>query len=185
MPISAPYYRTCAQVYAQRWALGRNPLFLDFSQLGGDCTNFISQCLYAGSCLMDYRDSGWYYRSPEDRAPAWTAVEFLYQYLVRQEQSPGPFARQVAAGGLELGDVIQLGDAGGHFYHSLLVTGFLPGQYLVCAHTDNARNRPLLSYRFARARFLHIEGVWWENAENSQGKCPSCFCKLYNGESLI
>ena len=69
---------------------------------------------------MDYRDSGWYYRSPEDRAPAWTAVEFLYQYLVRQEQSPGPFARQVAAGGLELGDVIQLGDAGGQNWFCVL-----------------------------------------------------------------
>ena len=184
MPVTAPYMRSCAQIYAQRWALGRNPLFLDFSELGGDCTNFISQCLYAGSCVMDYRDTGWYYRSPDDRAPAWTGVDFLYRYLTRREETPGPFAREVTAGDLELGDVIQLGDADGRYYHSLLVTGFLPGQYLVCAHTDNSRNRPLLSYAFARARFLHIEGVRRESAGTTVGKCPPCFRKLYNGESL-
>lgn len=36
------YDRPAALAYARKWALGRNPAFLDFENLGGDCTNFIS-----------------------------------------------------------------------------------------------------------------------------------------------
>lgn len=43
------YDRRSAAAYAQRWAYFRNPDFLDFSDLGGDCTNFASQCIYAGA----------------------------------------------------------------------------------------------------------------------------------------
>ncbi len=56
------------------------------------------------------------------------------------------------------GDVIQLGDRGGDFYHSLLVTGTTP-EILVAAHTFDALDRPLSSYVFRAARFLHIAGV--------------------------
>ena len=44
-----PYDRQKAVAYARRWALGRNPAYFDFQDLGGDCTNFASQCLYAGA----------------------------------------------------------------------------------------------------------------------------------------
>ena len=44
-----PYNRQAAVAYAHKWAFGRNPAFFDFSELGGDCTNFASQCLYAGT----------------------------------------------------------------------------------------------------------------------------------------
>ena len=48
------YDREAAVEYANKWAYGRNPRFYDFSQLGGDCTNFASQCIYAGSGIMNY-----------------------------------------------------------------------------------------------------------------------------------
>lgn len=58
------YDRAQAVAYARRWALSRNPLFYDFTGIGGDCTNFVSQCLLAGCCVMDYEPVfGWYYRS--------------------------------------------------------------------------------------------------------------------------
>ena len=31
--------------YAQKWALSRNPAYYNFDDIGGDCTNFVSQCL--------------------------------------------------------------------------------------------------------------------------------------------
>ena len=46
-----PYDRRAAVEYAHKWAFGRNPEFYDFSEIGGDCTNFASQCLYAGAVL--------------------------------------------------------------------------------------------------------------------------------------
>ena len=49
------YTRLAAVNYAVRWALSRNPAFENFSGQGhgGDCTNFISQCLYAGGWTMN------------------------------------------------------------------------------------------------------------------------------------
>ena len=70
------YERRRALEYARRWAYGRNPLFYNFTGIGGDCTNFISQCLLAGCCVMNCTPTfGWYYRSSSDRAPAWTGVQ--------------------------------------------------------------------------------------------------------------
>ena len=45
MPELLPYDRQAAVRYASRWAYGRNPAYADFDALGGDCTNFASQCL--------------------------------------------------------------------------------------------------------------------------------------------
>ncbi len=49
-----PYDRAAALRYAEQWAMRRNPDFFDFEELGGDCTNFASQCLYAGSRVMNF-----------------------------------------------------------------------------------------------------------------------------------
>ncbi|MBP3352092.1 MAG: amidase domain-containing protein [Lachnospiraceae bacterium] len=48
------YNRTAAVYYARKWALGRNPAYYDFEEVGGDCTNFASQCIYAGAGVMNY-----------------------------------------------------------------------------------------------------------------------------------
>ena len=56
------YRREAALQYAKQWALGRNPRYYNFEELGGDCTNFASQCIYAGSGVMNYTPvTGWYY----------------------------------------------------------------------------------------------------------------------------
>ena len=63
-----PYNRQAAVQYAHRWAYGRNPRFYDYQGLGGDCTNFASQCLYAGTGIMNFTPVyGWYYRSANER----------------------------------------------------------------------------------------------------------------------
>ena len=69
------YDRRAAVLYAHRWAYGRNPAFYDYEHLGGDCTNFASQCIYAGSGVMNFTPTfGWYYNDPDQKAPAWTGV---------------------------------------------------------------------------------------------------------------
>ena len=68
-----PYDRRAAVAYAHQWAYGRNPDFYDYEEIGGDCTNFASQCLYAGTGVMNFDPVyGWFYRDPNDKAPAWT-----------------------------------------------------------------------------------------------------------------
>ena len=157
-----PYNRAAAVAYAERWALSRNPAYYDFEHLGGDCTNFASQCIYAGCGVMNYTPvTGWYYITANDRTASWTGVEFLYRFLVNN-QSVGPCARVVPRGEVQPGDVVQLGTAEGRFYHSPVVVGVIGNEIYVAAHTYDALWRPLSTYSFARLRCLHIEGarVW-------------------------
>lgn len=84
----APYDRRAAVLYAHRWAYGRNPAFYDYENLGGDCTNFASQCIYVGSGVMNFTPTfGWYYIDANQKAPAWTGVPYLYNFLTREEQT--------------------------------------------------------------------------------------------------
>jgi len=153
------YDREAAVAYAKKWAFKRNPAFYDFSKIGGDCTNFASQCIYAGAKVMNYTPTfGWFYKSANDRTPSWTGVEFLYNFLVNND-GQGPFAEEVPLAELEIGDIVQLGNSTGDFYHSPVVVGFSRGKILVAAHSYDAYNKPLSSYNFAIARGIHILGV--------------------------
>lgn len=153
------YVRSAAVRYAVRWALDRNPMYYDYGNIGGDCTNFASQCLYAGSGIMDYtQDLGWYYIDANLKAPAWTGVEFLYQYLTRSNLTPGPRAEISDAGSILPGDVIQLSFDGVVFSHTLIVLRVYP-TILVAAHSEDSLFRPLDSYDYQIARYLHISDV--------------------------
>lgn len=152
------YNRHAAVAYAVKWALGRNPAYYNFENIGGDCTNFTSQCIYAGAQVMNFTPvTGWFYKSSFDRSASWSGVEYLYKYLINK-RGVGPYAREVPQSEAELGDIVQLGRQSGDFYHSLVITAKDP-YIFVSTHTYDALNRPLSSYSYDIARFLHIEGV--------------------------
>ena len=118
-------------------------------------------------------------RDRDDRAPAWTGVEYLFNFLT-QNRGEGPFGYEARPRDIEIGDIVQLGNSDGTFYHTLLVCGIERGDLLVCAHTDDALDRRLSTYRFARSRFIHIEGVRFESPATN-----SCFEAVYNGQGLV
>ena len=161
-----PYRRDEAVAYARHWAYGRNPEFYDYERIGGDCTNFASQCIYAGTGVMNYTPIfGWYYIDANNKAPAWTGVEYLHNFLIRSEISPGPICTvtqdlTVA----EPGDVIQLIFEGDVFQHSPVVIATdgsgLPSGIQVAAHSYDADCRPLESYTYQQYRVLHILGYY-------------------------
>lgn len=158
-----PYDRAAAATYAKKWAFGRNPAYYNFDRIGGDCTNFASQCVYAGAGIMNFTPVfGWFYRSVNDRTSSWTGVQYLYNFLTGNE-SAGPFAEEVPLNRLEVGDIVQLGRETGDFYHSPVVVNVLNGKIFVAAHTYDAYNRSLSSYTYERARGIHILGVRKEN----------------------
>ena len=186
MPMTAikPYRRAHAVEYAKTWALSRNPLFSRFDAFGGDCTNFVSQALLAGSCTMDFSEPfGWFYVSDDSRAPAWTGVEFLYRYLVGESgypdngSRPGPYGREVRAAQTQIGDVVQL-SKNGDFYHTLIITGYEPRDILVSAQSDDSLDRRLTSYNFEGVRFIHIDGVRVEIDDDD------CFAALNEGIAI-
>ena len=160
------YDREKAVAYARRWAFARNPAYYDFSRVGGDCTNFASQCLYAGAPVMNYTpDIGWYYRSINDRAAAWTGVEYFYRFLTENATlggingGDGPFAKESPLADLRVGDFVQFGNVAGDFYHTPIVVGFSENTPLLAAHSNDVFGRSLYSYSFSRLRCLHILGV--------------------------
>ena len=89
------YNRISACEYAKKWALKRNPQYYNYNSLGGDCTNFISQCIFAGSKVMNYsKQNGWYYIDGNRKSPSWTGVEFLYNFLITNK-SVGPLEKDL------------------------------------------------------------------------------------------
>lgn len=162
-----PYNRRAAVAYAHKWAFGRNPAFYDFSEIGGDCTNFASQCLYAGGGIMNFEpELGWYYIDATDRAPAWTGVPFFWEFMTRPMPTNGPVGIQAPMRLIRPGDFIQLrfSTSGEVFAHTPVVVSVgmppRPENILVAAHSNDADNRPLNTYEnVVEMRFLHIVGI--------------------------
>lgn len=165
MPVMIPYNRRAAVAYAHRWAYGRNPLFYDYEEIGGDCTNFASQCLYAGTGIMNFTPTfGWYYINANEKAPAWTGVEYFRNFLLREETSPGPVGREVTLRELLPGDFVQFTFQGEVFAHTPIVVAMgrpaTPENTLVAAHSYDADFRPLSTYPYEQLRCLHILGAY-------------------------
>lgn len=157
------YNREEAVAYARKWALGRNPKYYDFSGIGGDCANFASQSIYAGAGIMNYKPTfGWYYISSTNRAPAWSGVEYLYNFLVKNK-GPGPQGEEVSLQDMQPGDIIQISTYLPNFHHTLVVTqtGDIPtyDNTLIAAHSYDSLDRPLASYSISKIRFIHITAV--------------------------
>lgn len=170
--IVLPYNRRAAVEYAHKWAFGRNPEFYDFSEIGGDCTNFASQCLYAGSGVMNFTpDLGWYYIDPNNRAPAWTGVPFFWDFMTRKNRTVGPWGINSTINLIRPGDFVQIRfrESGPIFAHTPVVVsvGYPPNlsNILIAAHSNDSDNRPLSTYENVdEFRFLHIIGSFAEEA---------------------
>ena len=143
------YDRASAINYAQKWALSRNPKYYNFDAVGGDCTSFISQCLFAGSKKMNYNhENGWYYNNGYDKSPSWSSVEFLYQFLIKNK-SYGPRGKEVSISELKPGDIAQLSFDGFSFKHSLFIidiTGSSLNNIAVATHTYDALGKKISEY---------------------------------------
>ncbi|MCL2513339.1 MAG: amidase domain-containing protein [Oscillospiraceae bacterium] len=85
------YSGLAASLYAKEWWNKRNPLWSNYDpqKSGGDCANFVSQCLYAGGLEMTKlwycyeADATWYsgVAVAHEVSFAWVGAANLYQYL--------------------------------------------------------------------------------------------------------
>ena len=130
-------------------------------------------------------DFGWYYFSAEDRAPAWSSVEYFYDFLTgapafaSRNGGIGPYATEVPMRRAEVGDVAQYADGEGDWYHTVIISKIENGEIYVCAQSNDALDRPLSDYNFAAVRFLHIEGVRFDLND------APCFSYLISGGELL
>ncbi len=166
-PRGIRYNRQQAAQYVDLHWNDPNPEYIHFDV---DCTNYVSQCLFAGAAPMNYtgkRESGWWYRGSkpgsEQWSFSWAVAHSLRWHLgssrsgLRGVEVPGPNQ-------LQLGDVIVYDFTGNNqFQHSTIVTAFdSSGMPLVNAHTSNSKHR-YWDYRDSYAwsdtikyKFFHI-----------------------------
>lgn len=163
MLIETDYNRRAAVRYALDWAFARNPRFYDFEDIGGDCTNFVSQCLYAGCGVMNFSpENGWYYVNSNERAPSWTGVDFLREFLFTN-RGTGVYGEEAPLSELRRGDIIQLINSRGEYYHTVFISAVIgagiPENIFVCAHSVDARNRRLSTYNYTDTLGIKILGA--------------------------
>ena len=153
------YNRAKVYEYAKKWAYSRNSQYYNYDSIGGDCTNFVSQCIYAGCGQMNYnRVNGWYYINGNNKSPSWTGVQFLFNFLV-SNKGVGPSGQETTIDKLQIGDVIQLSFNGTSFTHSLVVvqSGITINDTFVAAHTfDTFGKRVSDYYEMQKYRCIHI-----------------------------
>lgn len=175
MILEKEYQRERAVMYARKYALVRNPLFATFAGIGGNCTNFASQAVLAGSCVMNFTPIyGWYYLSLNRRSASWSGVQFFYNFIVGNEDV-GPYGVEADISVAEIGDIIQLQNEEGTYYHTLVITQITEDEIYICANSNDALDRPLSSYNYASLRLIHILGVRYDTRYQID-----CFESLYS-----
>ena len=82
------YNRSKAAKYAQDYAKSYNPNYPNYNNAGGDCTNFVSQCVYDGGMPMRIgsTDAYWYYNS-SGRSPSWTGADYFMRHWTKVRSS--------------------------------------------------------------------------------------------------
>ena len=139
------------------------PGFYDYENVGGDCTNFASQCVFAGSGVMNFTpDFGWYYIDANQKSPSWTGVPYFWNFMTRQAPSvgrwPSPAPWRTCSPGTGAAELQRPGVpayAGGSAGDGAITLETV----LIAAHSYDADNRPLSTYTFQDIRFLHVLGT--------------------------
>ena len=161
-----------ALAYADEYAMDRNGAWTDYSSVGGNCQNYVSQCLLAGGIPMDISGSAvwkWYGSTPsnsaraEGRSTSWTGAGSFRTYaedntgfgLVAQVDAPYYSGRP--------GDLIQMGTEG-VWRHVVIIRDLVTDgagntvDYLINSNTNDMRNFPASLYCYPIFSLTRIAG---------------------------
>jgi len=150
------FSRFTMKSYQNNWALSRNPAWGDFSDLGGDCQNYVSQIIKAGGAPFDASGSyQWYYYGYENRIPSWTGVNSMQTYI-QYNSGLGPNGIFVSsASTLLTGDMVHIDwDNDGSYNHAVAIynSGTSP---TVSGHTEDCINKKLSDYPGTK-KYIHF-----------------------------
>ena len=139
--MAGTYERQKAVAYANRWWNDYHPAFPRFTV---DCTNYVSQCLFAGGIKMagyPDRQKGWWCTFNK-WSLSWSVSHSFYWH-VKETQHSMPVTEVATAEELYVGDVICYDFQGdSRWDHTTIVVGKdSEGFPLVNAHTDNSYHR--------------------------------------------
>ena len=159
------YSATQAVAYAREWGDDRNPVYNSYLS---DCTNFVSQCLVAGDIPME-RPTGLLPTGVSATTDYWYSIRYeewhgnSYQYRWYETSSfinvdaLRTYLSHVGisvteSGNIDIiqnyaqpGDIVQLRNSGGDWYHSIIITGGTTGNRTYCGHSTNRIDYPVSS----------------------------------------
>lgn len=165
-----PYNASYAAAWAYQYALQNNPSpwHTYSSDEGGDCTNFVSICLYKGDIPFDTvgdprYNQRWFWNNTSNYTPTWTGVIPLWDYAIN-DGGVGLSASSVDRQNAYTGDIVQFNN--GSWHHSAFINNaYTYNDYrfiFICCHSANQQDVNLDNYLASETRrYLHING--WYN----------------------
>ena len=162
------YDRQSAANYAMQYALVPNKKYKFYEFVngnGGDCTNFVSQCLRAGGAQMDYNNlRPWWYDGRGNASICWAVANSLFWYLKTNQT----LNRNVIKGfevedlsKLEIGDLVFYENFVNSIFHGAIITSFIEDsgslQPRISQHSYNQIDETYKkNYDYKKAHFLKI-----------------------------
>ncbi|MFR2529637.1 MAG: amidase domain-containing protein [Clostridium paraputrificum] len=152
----AGYSPTKARDYARKWANGANPNYNNYSGNGGDCTNFVSQCIEAGGAketkpsTVPNGTNGttkyWYSDKPKVSTP-WIRVTDFHSYWAPKVPDANYAGDTTVSRNGNIGDVVQFRHAGTLTrWHSMIITKKDSNQVYLTGHSTNRLDYPISKY---------------------------------------
>ncbi|MDF2698776.1 MAG: hypothetical protein K0Q49_332 [Haloplasmataceae bacterium] len=150
--------------YAFKYYENPNPdyrYFKVYEYDGGDCTNFVSQCLLAGGIEMVKDDIApwWYNTENHTYSPSWVLSNSLYNTIKSRSQKSdvGPRAIEVDnLNQLNYGDLIFYRNKKNVINHVAIVTAFFNGSPLITQHSPDVVNISYYKPQKTRMHFIKI-----------------------------
>lgn len=173
-----PYDRNAAVEYSYNWVSKsehlRNPDFPDYTDYGGNCQNYTSQCILAGGIPMDCNGSEkqqwkWFDNEPNSlneakgRSSSWSGTEAFYLYCNENNNDGLKAITDINIYSAQKGDVMQY-VVDGWAHHSVVVTDIIydasgnPVEILINSNTTDRIDYPLTAYGYTDIRGIHIIG---------------------------
>ncbi len=165
------YLRNAAYGYAMNWWSTRNPHFNDFTGSGGDCANFVSQCLMAGGMsLWRGTNGGGYGVYPDADRPTTNSngtipyCDYLHLHLTRYQAVDYHYVVEGVNASIpadtQVGDAVIFGTAAGDKWsHAMIVVGVGATDITLAGHTTDTATATfwgVLGGSFTCASFYHI-----------------------------
>lgn len=160
---ASSYSSSDAVAYAEKYYDTYNSAYPNWASYGGDCANFISQCLYAGGKSMQGTPgtstaaqnwSNWFSTGSscdtKNVSSTWRGANAFKSYWQNNARAYSTFSAVDADAynyGFK-GDAVSLLNSNGSAYHTLIIVGYdtTKKDFIVAAHTYNTKTAYLSDY---------------------------------------
>lgn len=159
---NSTYSRIKAVNYAIKYASNPNTQYRYFpiqDYNGGDCTNFTSQCLFAGEVPMVFSGKNIWWYNNNGWSVSWATAHSLYWYLKVNAHNNlyGAKGTEVSSVSLlEKGDIIFYRNSYGNLTHSAIITSFDNDIPLISQHSPEVLNISYIKSWASQMHFMKI-----------------------------